>query len=188
VTIRLDSRRSSLEGRARADGGMQRDSFHEAAANVPTTDSLDPRRQGNRRQGVIERKAVPCVRSAGPVPAAGGRTAIARTRLSGRVRRRGLSDTRAGGGADQMGWGLRNTGGEFASIDTNVTSRVPGLHARVPRRGGRGRGPGIHARQRAQAHRPGGPPRSVVVSQVWYKVGSSYEHEGITGVSHALST
>jgi zinc protease len=25
-----------------------------------------------------------------------------------------------------------------------------------------------------------------VVSQVWYKVGSSYEHEGITGVSHAL--
>ncbi|MGH9195615.1 MAG: hypothetical protein ACRD1T_07740 [Acidimicrobiia bacterium] len=26
----------------------------------------------------------------------------------------------------------------------------------------------------------------VVVSQVWYKVGSSYEHEGITGVSHAL--
>jgi zinc protease len=27
---------------------------------------------------------------------------------------------------------------------------------------------------------------SVVVSEVWYKVGSSYEHEGITGVSHAL--
>ena len=26
----------------------------------------------------------------------------------------------------------------------------------------------------------------VEVSQVWYKVGSSYEHEGITGVSHAL--
>lgn len=26
----------------------------------------------------------------------------------------------------------------------------------------------------------------VVVSQVWYKVGSSYEHGGITGVSHAL--
>ncbi len=26
----------------------------------------------------------------------------------------------------------------------------------------------------------------VVVSQVWYKVGSSYEHDGITGVSHAL--
>ncbi len=26
----------------------------------------------------------------------------------------------------------------------------------------------------------------VVVSQVWYRVGSSYEHEGITGVSHAL--
>jgi zinc protease len=26
----------------------------------------------------------------------------------------------------------------------------------------------------------------VVVSQVWYKLGSSYEHEGITGVSHAL--
>ena len=26
----------------------------------------------------------------------------------------------------------------------------------------------------------------VVVSQVWYKVGSSYEHEGITGISHAL--
>ncbi|MCA1854176.1 MAG: insulinase family protein, partial [Beggiatoa sp.] len=26
----------------------------------------------------------------------------------------------------------------------------------------------------------------VVVSQVWYKVGSSYEHAGITGVSHAL--
>ena len=26
----------------------------------------------------------------------------------------------------------------------------------------------------------------VVVSQVWYKVGSSYEHNGITGVSHVL--
>lgn len=26
----------------------------------------------------------------------------------------------------------------------------------------------------------------VVVSQIWYKVGSSYEHEGITGVSHVL--
>ena len=26
----------------------------------------------------------------------------------------------------------------------------------------------------------------VVISQVWYKVGSSYEHAGITGVSHAL--
>lgn len=26
----------------------------------------------------------------------------------------------------------------------------------------------------------------VVVSQVWYKVGSSYEHDGITGVSHML--
>jgi len=26
----------------------------------------------------------------------------------------------------------------------------------------------------------------VVVSQVWYKVGSSYEHSGITGVSHVL--
>lgn len=26
----------------------------------------------------------------------------------------------------------------------------------------------------------------VVVSQVWYRVGSSYEHDGITGVSHAL--
>ena len=26
----------------------------------------------------------------------------------------------------------------------------------------------------------------VVISQVWYKVGASYEHEGITGVSHAL--
>ncbi len=26
----------------------------------------------------------------------------------------------------------------------------------------------------------------VVVSQVWYKVGSSYEHEGITGISHML--
>jgi zinc protease len=26
----------------------------------------------------------------------------------------------------------------------------------------------------------------VVVSQVWYKVGSSYEHSGITGISHAL--
>ena len=26
----------------------------------------------------------------------------------------------------------------------------------------------------------------VVVSQVWYKVGSSYEYEGITGISHAL--
>ncbi|RLA07024.1 MAG: insulinase family protein [Gammaproteobacteria bacterium] len=27
---------------------------------------------------------------------------------------------------------------------------------------------------------------AVVVSQVWYKVGSTYEHNGITGVSHAL--
>ncbi|MCW8825679.1 MAG: insulinase family protein, partial [Gammaproteobacteria bacterium] len=26
----------------------------------------------------------------------------------------------------------------------------------------------------------------VVVSQIWYKVGSSYEHAGITGVSHVL--
>ncbi len=26
----------------------------------------------------------------------------------------------------------------------------------------------------------------VVVSQVWYKVGGSYEHDGITGISHAL--
>jgi zinc protease len=26
----------------------------------------------------------------------------------------------------------------------------------------------------------------VVVSQVWYKVGASYEHDGITGISHAL--
>jgi zinc protease len=26
----------------------------------------------------------------------------------------------------------------------------------------------------------------VVISQVWYKVGASYEHDGITGVSHAL--
>ena len=26
----------------------------------------------------------------------------------------------------------------------------------------------------------------VVVSQIWYKVGSSYEHTGITGISHAL--
>src|SRR3972149_5931624 len=26
----------------------------------------------------------------------------------------------------------------------------------------------------------------VVVSQVWYKVGSSYEHNGITGISHML--
>jgi zinc protease len=26
----------------------------------------------------------------------------------------------------------------------------------------------------------------VVVSQIWYKVGSSYEHEGITGISHML--
>ena len=26
----------------------------------------------------------------------------------------------------------------------------------------------------------------VMVSQVWYKVGSSYEHDGITGVSHVL--
>ena len=26
----------------------------------------------------------------------------------------------------------------------------------------------------------------VVVSQVWYKVGSSYEPEGITGISHVL--
>ena len=26
----------------------------------------------------------------------------------------------------------------------------------------------------------------VVVSQVWYKVGASYEHDGITGISHVL--
>src|SRR6056300_861503 len=26
----------------------------------------------------------------------------------------------------------------------------------------------------------------VVISQVWYKVGASYEHDGITGVSHVL--
>ena len=26
----------------------------------------------------------------------------------------------------------------------------------------------------------------VVVSQIWYKVGSSYEHDGITGISHVL--
>ncbi len=26
----------------------------------------------------------------------------------------------------------------------------------------------------------------VVVSQVWYKIGASYEHDGITGVSHVL--
>lgn len=26
----------------------------------------------------------------------------------------------------------------------------------------------------------------VVVTQIWYKVGSSYEHDGITGISHAL--
>ncbi|NNM01759.1 MAG: insulinase family protein, partial [Gammaproteobacteria bacterium] len=26
----------------------------------------------------------------------------------------------------------------------------------------------------------------VAVVQVWYRVGSSYEHDGITGVSHAL--
>lgn len=26
----------------------------------------------------------------------------------------------------------------------------------------------------------------VVISQIWYRVGSSYEHDGITGVSHAL--
>ena len=26
----------------------------------------------------------------------------------------------------------------------------------------------------------------VVVSQIWYKIGSSYEHSGITGISHAL--
>ena len=26
----------------------------------------------------------------------------------------------------------------------------------------------------------------VVVSQLWYKVGGSYEHDGITGVSHML--
>ncbi|NKB36320.1 MAG: insulinase family protein [Gammaproteobacteria bacterium] len=26
----------------------------------------------------------------------------------------------------------------------------------------------------------------IVVSQIWYKVGSSYEHDGITGISHAL--
>jgi len=27
---------------------------------------------------------------------------------------------------------------------------------------------------------------AVVTSQVWYRVGSSYEHDGITGISHAL--
>ncbi|MCW8956828.1 MAG: insulinase family protein, partial [Gammaproteobacteria bacterium] len=26
----------------------------------------------------------------------------------------------------------------------------------------------------------------VVVSQIWYKVGGSYEYDGVTGVSHAL--
>ena len=26
----------------------------------------------------------------------------------------------------------------------------------------------------------------IVVTQVWYKVGGSYEHDGITGISHAL--
>jgi len=26
----------------------------------------------------------------------------------------------------------------------------------------------------------------IMTTQVWYKVGSSYEHEGITGVSHVL--
>ncbi len=26
----------------------------------------------------------------------------------------------------------------------------------------------------------------VVVSQIWYKVGASYEHGGITGISHVL--
>ena len=26
----------------------------------------------------------------------------------------------------------------------------------------------------------------VMVSQVWYKVGASYEHDGITGISHVL--
>ncbi|KOR30241.1 peptidase M16, partial [Achromatium sp. WMS3] len=26
----------------------------------------------------------------------------------------------------------------------------------------------------------------IVISQVWYKVGSSYEHDGVTGISHAL--
>ena len=26
----------------------------------------------------------------------------------------------------------------------------------------------------------------VVVTQVWYKVGGSYEYDGITGISHAL--
>ena len=26
----------------------------------------------------------------------------------------------------------------------------------------------------------------VVISQIWYKVGSSYEHNGITGISHML--
>ncbi|MFQ5470867.1 MAG: hypothetical protein ACE5EH_11260, partial [Gammaproteobacteria bacterium] len=26
----------------------------------------------------------------------------------------------------------------------------------------------------------------IVVSQVWYKIGSSYEHNGITGVSHVV--
>ena len=26
----------------------------------------------------------------------------------------------------------------------------------------------------------------VVVSQIWYRIGSSYEHDGITGISHAL--
>ena len=26
----------------------------------------------------------------------------------------------------------------------------------------------------------------VVVSQVWYRIGSTYEHDGISGLSHAL--
>ena len=30
------------------------------------------------------------------------------------------------------------------------------------------------------------PRAPVAVSQVWYKIGSSYEYDGITGVSHAL--
>jgi len=28
----------------------------------------------------------------------------------------------------------------------------------------------------------------VVVSQIWYRVGSSYEYNGLTGVSHQLNT
>jgi formate dehydrogenase major subunit len=47
-TIRLESRRGQLEGKARADSGMQKGMafmafcYHEAAANLLTTEALDP--------------------------------------------------------------------------------------------------------------------------------------------------